>query len=245
MSVDCGWLTAFLDSPPESAAASETFWSAVTGTRLSARRGDRDEFATLVPRDGDAFLKVQQVVQSVPGGLHLDLHTDDVIAFAERAEQLGATASYLVQGYVVCGSPGGMTFCVVGYGGRRRPPPQDWPGGRSIVDQVCLDIPPSMYEQECAFWAELTGWELEPRKDEFQRLVRPEGMPLAFLLQRLDDEQSTVTAHHDLACDDREEETARHQALGADMVRRTESWTVMRDPAGRIYCITVRKPGDV
>jgi hypothetical protein len=33
-----GWLTAMLDSPPETAAASETFWGRVTGTRLSPRR---------------------------------------------------------------------------------------------------------------------------------------------------------------------------------------------------------------
>jgi hypothetical protein len=70
-------------------------------------------------------------------------------------------------------------------------------------------------------------------------------MPLAFLLQRLADEQPTVTAHLDLACDDRDGESARQQSLGADVVRRTPGWTVMRDPAGRLYCNTGRKPGDV
>ena len=61
------WMTAFLDSPEETAGASERFWSAVTGSRVSPRRGRRDEFATLLPEHGDPFLRVQQVVQSAPG----------------------------------------------------------------------------------------------------------------------------------------------------------------------------------
>jgi hypothetical protein len=240
------WVTAFLDSPQETARASEEFWLAVTGTRPSPRRGPRDEFATLIPAAGDPFVKVQEVVQSVPGGLHLDLHTDDVRGLADRVDELGGRTSHHVLGYVICGSPGGLTFCLVGHPGRRRPGPQEWDGGRSLVDQVCLDIPPSSYDEECAFWAALTGWEwLYAGGREFRRLARPEGIPLAFLLQRLDDEQPSVTAHLDLACDDRDAETSRQEALGAEPVRRTDGFTVMRDPAGRAYCNTGRAPGDV
>jgi hypothetical protein len=241
-----GWVTAFLDSPPETARATEEFWLAVTGTRPSPRRGPRDEFATLIPAAGDPYLKVQQVGQSVPGGMHLDLHTEDVRALAERVDELGGRTSHHVLGYVICGSPGGLTFCLVGHPGRRRPPSQDWPGGRSAVDQVCLDIPPSRYEEECTFWQQLTGWDRASASGrEFRRLARPPGVPLAFLLQRLDDEQPTVTAHLDLACDDRDAETSRQQALGAEQVRRTDGFTVMRDPAGRAYCNTGRAPGAV
>src|SRR5690348_7914975 len=100
------WVTAFLDSPPETAQASEDFWLAVTGSRLSAPRGDKDEFATLLPEQGDPFLKVQRVLQSVPGGMHLDLHTDDVRALADRVAALGGSTSHHVLGYVICGSPG-------------------------------------------------------------------------------------------------------------------------------------------
>jgi hypothetical protein len=249
MNADVTWVTAMLDSPPETTDAAETFWLAVTGTRLSPRRGPRAEFATLLPSQGDPYLKVQQVVQSLPGGMHLDLHTGDVRGLADRAEKLGATTSHHVLGYVVCGSPHGMTFCLVGHPGRRRPPPHPWPGGRSIVDQVCLDIPPDVYDAECAFWAELTGWQhVDDVSPEFRRLVRPDGIPLAFLLQRLDapgPSQQTVSAHLDLACDDQEAETARHVALGADVIRRTTGWTVLTDPAGRRYCLTGRRPGDV
>ncbi len=238
------WVTAFLDAPPESTAASEAFWAAATGQVVSARRGRRDEFATLLPDDGDPFLKLQQTRQSTPGGMHLDLHTDDVDGLSMRAEMLGASASYLDEGYVVCGSPGGMTFCIVGHAGGRRPSPQPWPGGRSLVDQVCIDIPPSRWESEPEFWAGLTGWaEREGSLPEFHVLERPDGMPLRFLLQRLDDEQSVVTAHLDLSSDDVDAEVERHVALGATVVRRHQHWTSLRDPAGRGYCVTSRKPG--
>ena len=238
------WVTAFLDTAEERADTAEVFWSRVTGYLVSPRRGRREEFATLLPPDGDPFLKLQRVVQSPPGGLHLDLHTDDVRDLAARAEDLGASASYLEEGYVVCGSPGGMTFCVVGHPGGRAPSAAGWPGGRSAVDQVCLDVPPSRWDDECRFWAELTGWELTDHDpdDEFRRLVRPEGLAVQVLLQRLDDEQPVVTGHLDLAADDVDAEVERHRVLGAREVRRTPRWVTLLDPAGRAYCVTRRKP---
>jgi len=238
------WVTGFLDTARESAEAAETFWSRVTGYRLSASRGDRDEFATLLPPSGDPHLKVQRVVQTPPGALHVDLHTDDVRGLAERAEELGASASYLDLGYVVCGSPGGMTFCVVGHPGAVRAEPATWPGGRSMVDQVCLDVPPSRWDAECAFWADLTGWAVtdHPRYAEFRRMAVPDEVVLGLLLQRLDDEQPVVTGHLDLASDDRTAEAARHVALGAREIGRYDSWIALEDPAGRSYCITGRTP---
>ncbi len=54
-----------------------------------------------------------------------------------------------------------------------------------------------------------------------------------------------MTAHLDLSCDDRDAGTERHRALGADVLRRTPEWTVLRDPTGRRYCVTDRTPGSV
>jgi hypothetical protein len=127
------------------------------------------------------------------------------------------------------------------------PRPVGEAGRRSIVDQVCLDIPGPRFEAEATFWAALTGWSrtTDGRVDEFERLVRPAHVPYAVLLQRLDDDQAAVTAHLDLACDDRDAETARHVSLGAEPVRRTAGWTVLRDPVGTTYCLTDRGPGDV
>ncbi|MGA8210278.1 MAG: VOC family protein [Nocardioidaceae bacterium] len=235
------WVTAFLDSPPETAAESEVFWAALTGWTLSQRRGEHAEFATLLPDGGDPYLRVQEVARSVPAGLHLDLHSGDVAGLAARAERLGASASYVEEGLVVCGSPGGMTFCVVGDPGRDGPPAAGVSSGRCAVDQVCLDIPPADWDREVGFWVALTGWTLEPA-GEFTRLRPPAGQPLGLLLQHLDDEQPTVTAHLDLACDDRDAEIERQRGMGAEVLRRTDWWTVMRDPSGRRYCVTTRRP---
>jgi hypothetical protein len=206
------WVTAFLDTAQEHAERTESFWARVTGYRLSPRRGVREEFASLAPADGDPHLKVQTVVQSSPGGLHVDLHTDDVSGLTARAEALGASAGHLSDGFIVCASPGGMTFCVVDHPGSRAATPATWPSGRSMVDQVCLDIPPSRWEEECRFWADLTGWGLVDRdpEDEFRRLARPAGLAIQLLLQRLDDEQPVVTGHLDLGSDDYLAEADRH-----------------------------------
>jgi hypothetical protein len=240
MSAEVRWVTAFLDTAQEQAEQVESFWSGVTGYRLSPRRGARGEFASLLPADGDPHLKVQAVGEPTAGGLHVDLHTDDVAALAARAEQLGASADPLDAGYVVCASPGGLPFCVVDHPGSRAAAPTRWPGGRSMVDQVSVDIPPSRWDPECRFWADLTGWELvdEDPLDEFRRLRRPDGLAIQLLLQRLDEEQPAVVGHLDLGSDDYLAETDRHLALGATEVRRTPGWVTLRDPSGRLYCVT-------
>lgn len=245
MSDEVRWVTAFLDTTQEYAQETEAFWCAVTGYRLSERRGEHGEFASLLPDDGDPHLKVQVVGEPTPGGLHLDLHTDDITALVAKAEEGGATAGDSTDGFVVCTSPGGMTFCVVDHPTSRAASPAYWTSGRSMVDQVCIDIPPSRWDEECRFWADLTGWELvDPNPDdEFRRLRRPEGLAIQFLLQRLDDEQPVVVGHLDLGSDDYLAETNRHLALGATEVRRTPEWVTLQDPSGRLYCVT-RHPVD-
>ncbi len=168
------WATAFLDLPADTLDAATAFWRAVTGSGLSPARGEHDEFATLVPRDGDPYLKVQRIADG-PGGIHLDLHTDDVPGFVEQATSLGAEVQWSGD-HVVMTSPGGFTFCVVGHpAGKSLPSPVPWWGGTSIVDQVCLDIPGHWHEEESAFWATLTGWEhTEGRFREFSTLERPD-----------------------------------------------------------------------
>jgi hypothetical protein len=218
------WLTAFLDLPADEFDPAVSFWREVTGYDVSPRRGDHDEFATLVPPAGDAFLRVQRVDDG-PAGVHLDVH--------ERGRE-----------FEVRTSPGGLSFCQVPGAEAVLPAPVTWPGGhRSVVDQVCVDIPPDRYDAECRFWASLTGWEVfQGGRPEFRRLRVPDGQPLHVLLQRLDSPGGSVRAHLDLATDDREAETRRHEALGATVVAVHDGWTVMQPPAGPVYCITGRAP---
>ncbi|WP_041259076.1 VOC family protein [Pseudofrankia inefficax] len=214
------WLTAFLDFPAADFEHGVAFWQAVTATTLSPARGADGEFATLVPGAGDAFLRVQRLADG-SARIHLDVH---------RAGQE----------FRIRTSPGGFTFCEVSEGESIRPEPVVWPGGHtSLVDQICLDIPADRYDEECAFWADLTGWEKRNGiRPEFRYLDRPSGIPLRLLLQRLDEPTGEVRAHLDLETTDRAAETRRHVDLGATVVAHRSRWTAMRDPVGLAYCIT-------
>ena len=71
-----GWVTAFLDSPPETERASEEFWlwraRAAGRPRRAAARVN--EFTSLVPPEGDPYVKVQRIVhdprRDAPGPAH-------------------------------------------------------------------------------------------------------------------------------------------------------------------------------
>ena len=235
------WYTAFLDLPEERFEAGAQFWSGVTGWPVSARRGERREFATLLPPSGDPHLKVQAV--DGPPGCHLDVHVDDVAAGVDAAAALGAELDREEEDYTVLRSPGGFTFCVVPHAGGTVAAPSSWAGGRSSVEQLCFDVPPSTYDRETGFWTAFTGFERERgRIDEFENLRRPAWSPLRFLLQRLEDEAPRTTAHLDLASDDRAAEVRRHEALGAEVSYVGRGWTTMTDPVGSTYCVTDRVP---
>jgi hypothetical protein len=217
----------------------------------------------LVPEVGDPFLRVQRLDDGGPG-CHLDVHADDVRAMRDLATSLGATTR---QPPMLL-SPAGLVFCIVAHRGEaHRPPPQQWPEGhRSLVDQLSIDIPYLAYERETAFWAALTGWERRPgSRPELSYLARPPGMPLRFLLQRLDEGRPGATpfatgpsatgtngpgtngagpcrAHLDIACDVITAEQERHKALGAVHVRTMPLWATLRGPTGHEYCITSRDP---
>jgi hypothetical protein len=238
------WVSAFLDLPPGGFDRGVEFWQGVTGYALSDRRGVDGEFATLVPPEGDDYLRVQRLADGA-GRVHLDLHVENPTVAAEAAVELGAHVLVRHElGYVVLRSPGGFVFCLVRAQASRRPPPATWPDGtRSQVDQVCLDVPPSAYDAEVEFWQVLTGWDLDPDiSREFARFQPPDTQPLRWLVQLLDDDAGEVRAHFDVASDDREAETARHVALGATVVRVHDDWTVLTDPVGTTYCITRRSP---
>ncbi|MEM9713887.1 MAG: VOC family protein [Actinomycetota bacterium] len=240
------WMTAFVDRPVGTIAAATSFWAAATATRLSPSRGDRDEFRTLVPSDGDPHLRVQAVTDG-PGGVHLDLHVADIEVLADRAVGLGASV-VARPGHVVLRSPGGLLLCAVGHHGEHRvPEPVSLPdGGTTRVDQVSIDVPGERFDDEIRFWSDLTGWPLRPsRLPEFVALDRPAGFPWRVLLHRLgdDDAGTTVRAHLDVACGASIDAAIdRHQELGAERGRDGVVWTTMTDPTGFEYCLTRRDP---
>ncbi|MDH6219968.1 VOC family protein [Streptomyces pseudovenezuelae] len=234
------WTHAFIDRPLTHFSRACEFWTAVTDTRLSELRGERQEFVTLISEDADAVLKVQGVV-SGEGGAHLDFAVEDVPALVDAALKLGAELVTDHARWAVLRSPAGQLFCAGPWehGESVRPPVVR--GSR--LDQVCLDLPPSVYEAEIAFWsALLTDWQSLPgSRPEFHVLKPPPGLPIRILLQRLDEERP-ASAHLDLACADIDATQAEHEHLGAELVARAPHWTVLRDPTGGLYCLTGRDP---
>ncbi|MFE6887517.1 VOC family protein [Streptomyces sp. NPDC057694] len=232
------WAYAFIDRPYEEFGAACDFWARVTGARRSELRGERGQFATLVPYEGggDPCVKVQGVAGG-PGGAHIDLAVEDVPGESARALSLGAELVFSEEGLAVLRSPGGHLFCLVSWLGERAVPGAVDPAGR--LDQVCLDTAPGVYAAEVDFWAALTGWPEVPCSSPEFRLL--EAAPIQLLLQRLDSD-SPPSAHLDLACADRARARAWHVAAGAVPVRDGRAWTVMRDPAGGLYCLTDRSP---
>ncbi|CCH76798.1 conserved hypothetical protein [Nostocoides japonicum T1-X7] len=241
MSLDIDWMWLFIDTPEARAEQSWAFWGAATRSEIADLRGDREEFATLSPRDGDPWVKLQTVGGS--GGVHVDLDVEDPSAAATVAVELGADVVRREAdesgGFVVMASPGGFVFCLTRAGHPRR---QHRMGEPDLLDQLCLDIPSAGFDAESAFWSGLTGWPVrsEHAEAEFRSLARPEGMPVRVLLQRLGEDTGPVRAHLDLASGDRATTVERHVGLGASVLREHQYWTVLRDPVGMEYCVTER-----
>lgn len=241
---DLIWLSAFIDFQADHFDAGARFWAGVTGYAVSPTRGESEEFATLVPPDGDDFLRVQRL-DSGPTRIHLDLSVTDPRRAADHAVTQGATQLADAGEYAVLRSPGGLIFCFVGHSGSRRPSPTTWPDGhRSGVYQACLDLPAETYDAEAAFWAEVLGAtrQVLPARPEFSWLRGERQFALDVLLQRLEATSGPVAAHLDLGTDDRPAEVARHLALGAELLTAEEFWSVLRDPTGLVYCVTDRDP---
>jgi hypothetical protein len=239
------WTTAFVDRPAASFDAARTFWQRVTGTTMSPVRGARSEFSTFLPTGADACLRLQAVEEG-PGGIHIDLHVSDLRAAADVAVRVGAVPLDVSDGVIVLRSPGGLLFCLVRHHGEVTVPSAvGRPGARTLVDQVCIDLAPDRFDEDCRFWSALTGWELTAgRERDYRRLSSPPSIPLRFLLQRRGeaDRGRDAGAHLDLACDDVDVAARVHAELGAELIERFPWWTVMADPSGVRYCLTARSP---
>jgi hypothetical protein len=231
------WSHLFIDRP----VFDPSFWLAVTGTHLSARRGADGEFATLLPPDGDAHLKFQAVGDD--GGAHLDLDVSDVPAYTAQAVALGARVIRAEERLSVMRSPAGQSFCLCDRDGpATRSAPLAAGGATSRVDQICIDVAPGLFEAEVVFWGALTGWTSAAGSRPEFHVVRPDAsLPVRILLQRLDSPRPTG-AHVDIACSDVAAVRAWHESLGATFVADGPRWTVMRDPVGGVYCLTGRNP---
>lgn len=232
------WIQLFLDIPATRWETAQEFWSEVTGCAVSVPRGEHDQFVTLLPSSGEAWLKMQAVGGA--GGVHLDLDSPDPAAAVVRAHDLGATTVTEYDDVTVMRSPGGFVFCQTLLVGR----PRMARTGTSVLDQVCLDIPAPLWDEEIRFWEAVTGRTVEPgAHTEFAFLGDPDpGGAIRILLQRLDEDHGPVRAHPDFAVTDRASEERRHVSAGAALMEQFDWWSVLQAPGGQVYCLTERDP---
>lgn len=244
MEPDIRWVTVFVDRPAAGFADVREFWRQVTGTTMSPTRGSHDEFATFVPAEGDAWLKIQRVHDG-PGGSHLDLHVAAPRDLADRAIDRGAVELDTFGDVVVLRSPGGFVFCAVPTRVAGLPSaPVGEPGHRTTIAEIVLDAPSDAFGDEYEFWAAVTGWPRRPVDDPaFASFDRVAGLPLRLVVQRRDESGGHVTGHLDVRCDDMATTVADHVALGAQVVAAHPAWTVLVDPAGQPYCVLDERVG--
>lgn len=248
------WVHVVLDLPAPLAATGTRFWSAALGWPLGEPWANHPEFRTFLPPTGDPYLITQTLERGEPR-VHVDFEVADPAGTADRLSLLGAGHRQRGNGWQILHSPGGLPFCLIPADPHQSVPgPTAWADGhRTRLVQVCVDVPAAGVDREVAFWqaalATITGpaapWAWRPLADEFVgRLLPPRGCPIQLLFQRLgaEDPGSSVRAHLDLGSDDREAESQRLEALGAERLWTGDGFIALRDPVGLPFCVTGNPP---
>ncbi len=243
--MDIKWLMAVIDLPHDVHDVGGDFWAQVSKTTKGEIHPEHPEYCHLNPAVGDMVLELQRVDEGVPA-VHLDLVVDDVLGVSERALELGARhVSGTAKTHQVLTTPAGVTFCVVPWSGEAERPEVIDPASPHAVDQICIDVPHGGFDDDIAFWEQLTGWPQNSRTlSEFQSFDQPEHLPLRLLIQQLGvDDTGGPRAHLDLAAGSHVASVVeRHVAAGATVLDQRELWTALSDPSGAHYCVTSRTP---
>lgn len=106
----------------------------------------------------------------------------------------------------------------------------------SRLTKIVVDVPQTAHDAEVEFWRGATGLPIT----RFERFPDFHGAELGadglgLIIQRLGAGESRI--HLDIHTTDRAAEVARLEALGASVVEAGEHWTIMRDPAGLVFCV--------
>jgi hypothetical protein len=112
---------------------------------------------------------------------------------------------------------------------------QDSEMHRSRLTSALFDVPDDVFAAETSFWSAALGRPTKPYEDDYEFL---DGLTsgLQIMVQRIGS-GAPARVHLDIETDDVEAEVVRLEALGAVRVQAIESWWVMRDPAGLLFCV--------
>ena len=176
--------------------------------------------------------------KTVKNRVHLDLASqtlDDQAAIVERLTSAGATPANIGQGeqtWVVLCDPEQNEFCVLA--------PNERFNDLGALAAIVIDAqdPGAL----APFWAEATGWEMEPPDEHgdigLRNPVRP--APYLDILSVPESKTQKNRLHFDFRPDDRDVEVARLLKSGAkhaNVGQGDESWIVLQDPEGNEFCV--------
>ena len=107
---------------------------------------------------------------------------------------------------------------------------------RSRLTAVLIDVPVTDHESATAFWSAALGKPAERLEKYPEYAFLGQATPgIEFMVQATGDAQPRI--HIDIESDDVEAEVARLTALGAVEIGRHNTWVIMRDPAGTVFCV--------
>jgi Glyoxalase-like domain len=110
------------------------------------------------------------------------------------------------------------------------------PSHRSRLAGALIDVPRPDYPGTVAFWAAALATEpvIEPSDPDYSSFG--EATPgVELIVQAVGDGAPRI--HLDIETDDVDAEVTRLLGLGATEVERIQSWVVMRDPVGTVFCV--------
>ena len=110
-------------------------------------------------------------------------------------------------------------------------------GHRSRLYSAYVDVPQRDFEKTVTFYGDLLGRtpKIDPDEPEYASYEDPPQTGIDLYVQAIGDDQPRV--HLDIETDDVEAEVARLVALGASEVERINTWVVMNDPVGTVFCV--------
>jgi predicted enzyme related to lactoylglutathione lyase len=108
---------------------------------------------------------------------------------------------------------------------------------RSRLYSGYVDVPQRDFDNTVAFYGELLGRapKIDPAEPEYASYEDPPSTGIDLYVQAIGEDRPRV--HLDIESDDVDAEAARLVALGATEVARIQTWVVMRDPVGTVFCV--------
>jgi hypothetical protein len=107
---------------------------------------------------------------------------------------------------------------------------------RSRLTAVLIDVPSAQHEVAAAFWSKALGQDGKRLEKYPEYAFLGQVTPgIEFMVQATGDAQPRI--HIDIESDDVDAEVERLKGLGAVELERVNSWVIMRDPAGVVFCV--------